>query len=337
MAMARRSRAIILWIGLHESGGGSRGLYTLQGMRHPSLLASATAIALLLVAAPAPAASPETGTIVNVELKLKASNGLRAQLETVDDGTVTLELRRKDRLVSYEVKGEVTKEGLKVRFGRLGLIDVAFTPTRTLSSTEPSEGCTGEPRTLREGTFAGTIDFTGERKYVRIKAPQVEGSMSVISQWQCPEEPTPFTPTARPLALSSRSEEKAASLVAFGTRCRCTFAAGLHFSKGKARSIFYGFKGERREGMEILRGTIARAGASAFVFDLAAGTATVRPPFPFRGKATFKGGPGDRPLWRSTIRMPFLGAASINPQGPDLFVDLDPGYDFFDPGYDFLD
>jgi hypothetical protein len=306
-------------------------------MRRTSLLASATAIVLLLVAATAPAASPETGTIVNVELGLKAGNGLRAQLETSDDETVTLELRRKDHLVSYEVQGKVTEEGLKVRFGHLGLIDVAFTPTRTLSSTEPSEGCAGEPRTLREGTFTGTIDFTGERNYVRIKASQVEGSMSVISQWQCAEEPTPLAHTARPLALSSRSEEKAASLLAFGRRCSCTFAAGLHFSKGKARSIFYGFKAERREGMEIVRGIIVRAGASAFVFDLAAGTATVRPPRPFRGQATLKRGLGDHPLWRSTIRMPFLGAASINPQGPDLFVDLDPGYDFFDPGYDFLD
>lgn len=309
---------------------------TLQRMRLPSLFASATAIVLLLVAGTA-AASPETGAIVNVELGLQASNGMRAQLETSDDETVTLELRRKDRLVSYEVKGKVTKEGLKVRFGRLGLIDVAFTPTRTLSSTEPSEGCTGEPRTLREGTFTGTIDFAGERSYVRIKASQVEGSMSVISQWQCPEEPAPLARTARPQALISRSEEKAASLLAFGDRCICTFAAGLRYDEGKARSIFYGFKGESREGMEIVRAIVARAGASAFAFDLAAGTATVRPPRPFRGQATLKGGNGDRPLWRSTIRMPFLGAASINPQGPDLHVDLDPGYDFFDPGPDFFD
>jgi hypothetical protein len=316
-----------------SGGGWSTLLQYAPEVRRPSLLASATAIALLLVVATAPAASPETGTIVKVELGLKASNGLRAQLETSDDETVTLELGRKDRLVRYEVKGEVTEEGLKVRFGRLGLIDVAFTPTRTLSSTEPSEGCAGEPRTLREGTFTGTIDFTGERHYVRIEAPQVEGSMSVISQWRCAEEPTPLARTARLLARRSRSEEKAASLLAFGRRC--TFAAGLRFNKGKARSIFYGFKAERRERMEIVRAIVAHAGASAFVFDLAAGTATVRPPRPFRGQATLERGHGDRPLWRSTIRMPFLGVASINPQGPDLFVDLDPGYDFFDPGFDF--
>lgn len=157
------------------------------------------------------------------------------------------------------MQGEVTEAGLKVRFGRLGLIDVAFTPTKTLSMTEPSEGCEGEPRTLREGFFTGTIDCTGEREYVRgSRGPRL-------------------------------------SLLALGCRCNCYFSAGVHFGKRKARSIFYGLKAERREGMEIVRGVAAHAGASAFVFDHAAGTATVRPPRPFRGQATFKRRPGDRP------------------------------------------
>lgn len=303
-------------------------------MRRPLLLASATAVVFLLAVAAAPAASPEPGPIVNVELGLKTNNGLRAQLETADDGTVTLEIRDEDQVVSYEVQGKVTKDGLRVRFGRLGLIDVAFTPTKTLNSTEPSEGCTGEPRTLREGTFAGTIDFTGERNYVRIKAAQAEGSMSVISQWECPEETNSLARTARPLALSSGSEERAASLIAFGYRCGCTFAAGLHFHKGRARTIFYGLKGEKREGMEIARGVVARGGAPTFAVDLMAGNATVRPPRPFRGQATLERGFGDDPRWRSTIRMPFLGTAST---GPGSFVELEPGYDFFDPRPDLFD
>ncbi len=288
-------------------------------MRRPSLLALATALVLLLTATTAPAASPEPGPIVNVDLGLKTNNGLRAQLETADDGMVTLEIRDRDQVVSYETRGKVSKEGLRVRFGRLGLIDVGFTPTKTLSSTEPSEGCTGEPRTLREGTFAGTIEFTGERNYVRINATEAGGSMSVISQWQCPEEPAPL----------ARTEKRAASLIAYGDRA--LFAAGLRFQKGRARTVFYGFTGESREGMEVLRGVVARGGARTFAVDLMAGTATVRPPRPFRGRATLERGFGERPRWRSTIRIPFLGAPSINPRGSDSLIELEPGYDFFDP------
>lgn len=280
----------------------------------------AIAIAALLAVVPAavtPAASPETGTIVRVELELQASHGLQAKLETSDDEEVTLELGREGRLVSYEVAGEVTQAGLKVRFGRLGLIDVAFTPTKTLSMTEPSEGCTGEPRTLQEGIFTGTIDFTGERNYVRIEGPQAEGSMSVISQWQCPEEPTLFA-----------GERESASLHASSRRCSCSFSAGVHHSNSGGGSVFYGAKAERREGMGIVRVTFTYAGVSAFAFDHAAGTATVHPPRPFRGHATLRPRPHGRDLWRSTIRVPLLGVDPLRTSAPGFRAGLYPEYHF---------
>jgi len=295
---------------------------TLQRMRRSSLLASATAIVFLLVAATAPAASPETGTIVDVELELKASNGLHAQLETSDDETVTLEIGRKGPGVSYsgvtyEVKGKVTEEGLKARFGRLGLIDVAFTPTGTLSSTEPSEGCAGEPRTLREGIFTGTIDFTGEREYVRIEG-DAEGWMSVIPEWQCPDskEPMPFAGASGPLALSSQKRRESATLYAGTRRCSCLFAAAVHRRYRGGRSLFYLMEEKRHEGMEIVRSTLAKSGSTAFDFDHSAGTASVHPPPPFSGHASFRDRPHGRDLWRSTIRGPLLGVGSVSLFGP---------------------
>lgn len=300
-------------------------------MPRPPLFASAVAaVALLAAALPAgaPAASPEPGPIVRVELDLKASNGLHAHLETSEKEMVTLELKREGYLVTYEVQGEVTDAGLKVRFGRLGLIDVAFTPTRTLSSTEPSAGCTGAPRTLREGVFTGTIDFTGERGFVRIEGPQAEGSMSVISQWQCPEDPAfadgPFFLSAH----RSRSEKRAASLEVFNRRCLCFFAAGVHYGSRGGRSVFYGAKAELREGMEIFRVTFAPAEPSAFVFDHEAGTATLRPPPPFSGHATFRRRPHRHELWRSTIRVPLLGAVPLRTGRPGYRAALYPEYHF---------
>jgi hypothetical protein len=294
-----------------------------------SLLVLAVATAALLAAASgaASAASPEAGTVVNVKLDLPASNGLRAQLETSDEGMVTLELQRGEEQAIYEVPGKVTASGLRVRFGRLGLIDVAFAPAATLSSTPPPEGCTGEPRTLREGTFAGTIEFRGERGYTRIAAPQATGSMSVISQWQCPEEPAPFGLAARG-RFDGQKGERSASLHAVGRQCRCSFDAGVYYTKGRGQSIFYGVKAERREGMEILRATVARAGGAAFAFDHEAGTATLRPPPPFSGRATFVDRPGRRDLWRSNIRMRLLGTAPLRIQGPGVRAGLYPEYHF---------
>lgn len=306
---------------------------TLQWMRHLSLLVSATAVVLLLVTATAPAASTRTGTIVKAELELKANNGLRAQLVTSDDGTVTLQVGREGPGVSssgvtYQVKGEVTEAGLKARFGRLGLIDVTFSPTGTLGFTEPSEGCAGAPRTVREGIFTGTIDFTGEREYVRIEG-DAEGRMSVIPEWRCPEgkEPTTFAGASGPLAMSSRKPRKkreSATLYAGARHCSCLFVGAVHRRYRGGRSLFYLVEEDRHEGMAIVRSTRAKGGPTAFDFDPPAGTASVHPPPPFSGHAFFRDRPHDRDLWRSTIRGPLLGVGSVSLFGPGFGAILYP-------------
>lgn len=303
-----------------------------------SLLVPAIAILALTAAvsaSPAAGAAPEEGTIVNVELELKTNNGLRAHLATEDDETVRLEIGRKTRgstleAAIYEVKGQVTEAGLRARFGRLGLIDVAFTPTRTLSDTEPSEGCTGAPRTWREGVFTGTIDFTGERRYVRLEGPQAAGSMSVVSQWQCPEpeERSSFRGALESPARSSRNERREATLYAATRRCKCLFAAGVHLGRKNSRSTFDGLREESREGMEITRYLLARAPTSAFRFDLEKGIAIMRPPKPFGGRASFEDRPGPRDRWRGTIRIPLLGLEPIRLSAADTGAVLYDEYHF---------
>jgi hypothetical protein len=305
-------------------------------MRHLPSLLLAIAVAVGLPAASiatASAASPEQGTVVLVEFTLEASNGLHAHLENSEDGTVTLEIRKKGQFVSYQVPGEVSEEGLKARFGRLGLIDVAFTPTETLNSTEPGDGCTGAPRTLREGVFTGTIEFTGEREFVRIDEPQAAGSMSVISQWECPktEASNPFARTSRLLTAVSRNgkgERESATLAAIKGGFSSYFVAGVAHRHSGGKSIFLGARLERREDMLIWRGTEVHGPASAFDFDFDAGTATLRPPAPLRGHARFSAHSPGRSRWRSTIRVPLLGADPIETGRSAFKVTLRPEYEF---------
>ncbi len=278
-------------------------------------------------------AGPEHGTVVLVKLELKASNGLHAHLENSEDGTVTLELRKEDQIATYKVPGEATEGGLKARFGRLGLIDVAFTPTNTLNSTEPGKGCAGAPRTLREGVFTGTIEFTGEREFVRIEGPQATGSMSVISRWECPETEAmePFARVSRLSEATSRDEKRereSATLAAARRGFSSYFVAGVAHRHSGGKSVFLGAKLEIREGMVIWRATEVRGPASAFDFDHAAGTASLRPPAPFTGHASFAARPHGCGRWRSTIRVPLLGANPIDTGGPGFRVTLRPEYQF---------
>lgn len=297
-------------------------------MKRPPLLVPAIAIVALLAAAPvaaAPTASPESRTIVSPEFELAGNHGFRAYVDTYDGG-ITLGIYRGAYFAAYEVRGEITEAGLKAQFGQLGSIDVAFEPTKTLNTSNPPKECEGEPWTRREGFFVGTIEFTGERDYVRIEAGRAKGEMSVTSEWQCPRKkgarpPSP-PPTSSPRERAE-AEEEPATLSAFSRRCRCAFAAfGVRDSHGRGVSFFSGSQFENREGMKIGRGTFAKTGASAFVFDHEAGTARVDPPQPFTGTATFKRRPHGRDLWRSTIRVPLLGADPVSFRGRDFRASL---------------
>jgi hypothetical protein len=300
------------------------------------LRATATAALLTALAAgTASAASVEPAPVVRVEIDFPTDNGLRAHLETSPDEDVTLEIWRKwqgaFQKIVYEVPGKVSKAGLKVRFGRLGLIDVGFTPTATLDETAPSPGCTGAPRTLREGVFTGKIAFAGERGYVRIEPSRVEGSMSVIAPWQCPEEDAlnPFEAVPGFSGSSARpadGERESATLVALTRGFREFFGAGVHHRHSGGRSIFYGAKEEHREGMEITRVTSVLASASAFDYNLEAGIATLDPPRPLKGHASFRGDERGG-FWRSTIRVPLLGSAPLR-TGRGFGAALYPEYQF---------
>ncbi len=301
-------------------------------MIRSSLLVPAFAIAALLVAAPvaaSPTADPEPHS-ASVEFYLPANNGLHAHLGTFND-QVSLQIKRKGRSVTYQVWGESTEAGLRAKFGKLGQVDVAFTPTKTLRTVKPPKGCEGEPSTFREGIFAGTIEFTGEREYVRIEATQAKGAMDVNrkGEWRCPRQkgPVRIHRASRPSTLSPRERSEAkresALLYASSNRCGCLFGAlAVRDRRGRGPSTFFGEKWEEREGMNISRVTFANAGASAFVFDHAAGTARLHPPQPFSGNGAFKRRSQGRDLWRSTIRVPLLGADPFSFRGRSFRVEL---------------
>jgi len=306
----------------------------LVGMTRPSLLFPALAIATLLAAAPAataattPVASPAN---VDIEFDPPANHGLRAHVENHRE-EILLVVERKGRSVEYVVPGEVTETGLKAQFGKLGVIEVAFTPTETRRVKPPKE-CKGEPSTLSEGLFVGTIRFRGERDYVRIEATQAEGTMEISREpeWRCSSDDKPVPPpSAQPsstLIPSERAkpEREQASLFVAKRDCACFFAAftGRSEIEGEVDDFvaFVGARFEERERMEITRGLSVLANPGSFVFDHDAGTARVDPPRPFTGTATYERRPG-RDLWRSTLRVPLLGAPPLQIRGKEVVAGL---------------
>jgi hypothetical protein len=289
-------------------------------MTRTSLLALTLAATALLVGAPAANAAVDPKTLpATTEFMLPASNGLRAHLDVFNE-EFTLEIRGKSGYAVYRVEGEATEAGLKARFGTLGVIDLTFQPTET-ELDKPPKGCVGPPSRFGTGVFVGTVSFTGEGEYVRIAETEVEGRLSVWREheWRCPRHEHRVRPRTAPrppplirLRPTAKAEDPA-TLAASRRRCGCGLVAySFPEEPRRASSFFVGFQSEERERMEIGRVTAARAGASAFTYNHRAGTASVHPPAPFTGSGFFKRRPHSRDLWRSSIRVPLLGAEPID-------------------------
>lgn len=289
-------------------------------MTRPSLLVPALAVAALLATAPvATAAVDPKSQPVTTELELPTNNSLRAHLDVFNDD-FTLRIERKDQssYARYEVDGEATEAGLKARFGRLGVIDVAFHPSE-VELEQPPKGCVGPPSRFSKGVLAGTISFTGEQDYVRIEETEIEALLQNWreSEWRCPRHRQRARRERAPRpSLSPRPSTKAkdpATLVAAKRRCRCIFVAySSPEAKGREASAFYGATFEEMGNVEITRLTGGTAGSSAFTFNHQAGTATVRPTSPLVGYGHFERRRHGPDLWRSNILVPLLGAEPID-------------------------
>lgn len=270
--------------------------------RSPLLVPALVALALL-AGAPGAATATAAEPPVSIAFKVAANNGFSARVLT-EGKKVGLQLERDGRRVSYEAsyvtQGSPTATGLQAKFGRLGLIDVTFEARKT-RTRKPPKGCEGEPTRVDEGVFVGAIKFVGEGEYVRIDAGQTKGTVEAVPNraWRC-----------HPRAARRKAPKSATLMVA--DRGSKHFFGAVNVADS---SIFFGGLTESREKMVVSRSTLAVAGASAFVFDYAAGTATVHPPAPFSGSATFERRAHGRDSWRSTVEVPLVGDDSFSVRG----------------------
>ena len=274
--------------------------------------------------APREAAPSRPDPEVWIEFELGAGHGLVAQLETYA-GDVILTIIGHHQYVSYQVKGELSPSGLVAKFGTLGEVSVTFSPTKTISSQQPPKGCKDEAKTDREGIFSGTIKLTGEREYVQLDATKAKGEMVVMPRWHCGSRkgkavvPSPPAITHR----ASAEKENVATLKASSRVSRGGFSAGaIRGPKGHNYTFFAGGVTENRESMEIFRLAALSARASTFHFNHARGTASVHPPWPFSGSASYKRRRKGPSAWSGSLKVALLGHDPIALTGPGYRASL---------------
>jgi hypothetical protein len=229
-----------------------------------------------------------------------------------NDGDVdaTMILSRGPQVAYYIAPAKVTAERVTARFGTLGELDYRFA-----SKSNGSIDCSGAEE--GEAVFEGTFDFTGENGYVHIEAAHAEGSFQIYpepkscQQKRVARRAVPYHPSYsnEGATLQSRAGSPAKGRI----REVSVFDEG---QRGPHKVFVFATLAERREGLTVARGVQLTAGSGAFRWNLEKGTATLRPPAPFTGSATFtRRGHHGHGTWKGSLGMPILGGEPVELAG----------------------
>jgi hypothetical protein len=305
-------------------------------------------VLVLVILTALAAAGPTAGAAQprhSVYFELHTDGFLVQASSNLGSGRIRMLLDRHGAVAYYRTAARVGERTVKARFGHLGAIDLRFTPDRG----EGAVGCGGE-RGWQHGTFRGAIVFRGEHQYAHVDAARAhgwfqtrpanrcarrsrggertghsQGSDRVGSRWRGGAAMT----GAAGVATASRAAAVAETGVDLeGTTANSPPATYFYFftenHSGGIRTTCEAFRGEQRDGMQIIRGAQVYGGAAALQWNLVAGTATLEPPAPFIGRAFYRREAGGRSRWWGSLRVPILGGRPMRLTGAAFRTRLGP-------------
>jgi len=267
-------------------------------------------VVLGLVLQPAAAFGVDGDGETTFVVPFQASHGLSVKLEA-DDDEIELWVLKKGQMTVYSAPGEVSREGISVKFGSFGEFVVDYQPFRTLEAHGPNRHCEGEPATTTEGFFSGTMRFRGERAYIQVEAARVKGTLVLHPEWECDYA------RAGASRVRGRHAEDKATLGAYSRHDRIGFGVIASRQEDERPStFFFATNLEVQEGVGIYRLTYAGTRSAGFEFDNRRGTALVDPPAPFAGSAHYLRRPDAPDRWGGTLTAPLLGLGRVRLAGP---------------------
>ena len=228
-------------------------------------------------------------------------------------GTITLIAQNDRSAAIYRTGATVTDSSVKADLGELG--QIAVRSVRTGRKSFVATTCDGKRKHELVATrYEGTIEFLGEEGFTGVNASAAPFDYSPYLQFACAQEGS--LPAGGPLPgarLDIHRLPEKNELMLRATQKRPSAATTLSVQVD-----------ETREGLEITRALdiTARSGSGAFGFDSGLRRATLSPPAPFTGHATFHrtGPPSDR--WTGNLTVDLPGDAAYPLTGPALRVSL---------------
>lgn len=242
----------------------------------------------------------------------------------------------------YLAKGHNREDGVEAGLGKLGHVSLHFENPSGHSRTlrDNLQHCGGE-RVVREtGVFKGSFVFRGEQDYTDVSAHRIKGFLFHTSERVCgPHRQAraarafPAWPGATPRRLgqavrggagaSLKFDSKGVSAVAHTGGGREVLFEATKFGPVQEEWVIGANQFERRGGLEIDREALLPFAATNSITFGDGGehpaTASVTPPKPFLGTATYTADPAPGTLsWDGSLSVPLPGAGTVQLTGKDF-------------------
>ncbi len=281
----------------------------------------AVALAAVAVAAPSPAAAKPRHIVfpggLESEFSIRGTNGYELTIAHIRK-RVELYASKGDASAIYLVRaprpsGDGTIEATLPGVGR---ISVRFEPSgparRSPPFFPPGAGCSGGGEVKQRGTFRGTIRFAGEQSFTRVSTGSARGFTRVVTREVCKGGSNgKAVRGVRGYSLTSLARSRGRQVF---------FGATRETSEDVIRgdTSYWAQAYERRRGMQIVRIALVHAGPATFAVagpPARPSSASVAPPAPFRGTATFDA-TLDTPTWEGSLAIDLPGASGLQLTGP---------------------
>jgi hypothetical protein len=259
-----------------------------------------------------------TGPSRTVELRLRGSNGYSISVSG-DRETVTLTAESKGSSASYTTKGFASATRIKARLGRLGRVSMRFHSHGGPKRTPPPKGiCRGVAETVESGTWVGQIQFRGEQGYTAAHATRAKGAITNSPKQTCSIHggKEGNFPDFQATILNAASDARGIFATSFSSEDRPSLNGS-----GVAASLFE----FHRRGLSIIRSISTDPKSDAIALNEEGGhitSATIAPPAPFKGTATFQRTRGSEGSWTGTLAGDFPGRGEVPLAGPKFFAEV---------------
>jgi hypothetical protein len=280
------------------------------------------AAALILVVLP-PGAVAKSGFFVQgpqrwSEFSLPAANGYRVTVSATQatrKSVANVYVRAskgRQRTVEYSIRGVSRQDGLiDAKLPGVGRIAVRFNPKKVTRQTV-ADNCKGRATVVRHGIFRGTIEINGEQGYTSVHRRSSRGTITQSFRQVCGQrepggERGPGPSFHQKILIAG--SRKGPSLVSF-TALEADF--GPKF--GGPVVLFLASSEQQHDGLHVSNRVLVEGKASGFSISdppSSLEAATIEPPPPFQGSATFHLDSPRSSSWTGTLSVELPGVGQV--------------------------